>query len=288
MSLRFVEIPKVDNDIILEDLSKDILKCDPNLNNVNVHGRPGQKQDGIDVFCRRLDNNNWIGVQCKVRSTNRSFTKAELLAEVNNALNFNPSISEYYLYTTLSRDAITQGFVRDINTNHIPGNSFHFEVKFWDDITEILKEEKCENVYHRYYFKYFRDNQTLGHAIGKLVNLNLGIDNKPDTRYELMIGKIPNNNNNDNGKNVDYFRNTYFIADLNNHTIEHFLKSTVSDRVDCFPSDIEAAFPNIIDCYRIAKWLESIENIDDFIYNDLHNYIFSITSQEEQAFFEDF
>ncbi|MDW8852577.1 hypothetical protein SD960_20920 [Flavobacterium sp. MMLR14_040] len=285
MDLRFIQIPKVENDTILEDLSKDILKCDTNLNNVSVHGRPGQKQDGIDVFCRRLDNNNWIGIQCKVRSTNSAFTLTELLAEVNQALKFNPSISEYYLYTTLSRDTVTQGFVRDINTNHIPNNAFSFEVKFWEDIADMLKEKKCENVYYRYFFKYFRDNQTLGHAIGKLINLNLQFDGIPDTKYELMIGKIPKNE--DDGKNVDYFRDTYFIANLLDHTIEHFRKSQTSQGVDCFPSDIEQAFSNKIDCYRISRWLESIEIIDDFIYNDTHNYSFSITSEEQQEYFRD-
>ncbi len=286
MDLRFVEIPKIDNDTIFEDLSRDILKCDHNFTNVSIHGRPGQKQDGIDVFCRRLDNNNWIGIQCKVRSTNRAFTLAELLAEVNQALKFNPQIKEYYIYTTLSRDVATQGLVRNINANHIPANVFSFEIRFWEDIVDMLKEKKCESVYYRYYHKYFKDNITLGHAIGKLINLDLQFDGSNDTKYELMIGKIPKTRD-DERKNVDYYRDTYFIANLNDRSIEHFTKSQTSEAVVCFPSDIEQAFSNPIDCYRIAKWLESIRNIDDFIYSDHYNYEFSITSAERKEFNED-
>lgn len=57
--------------------------------------------------------NVWIGVQCKVRSTNKSFSKKELLFEINQAKKFNPKISKYYLYTTLSRDIKMQKYKRE-------------------------------------------------------------------------------------------------------------------------------------------------------------------------------
>ncbi len=102
MDLRFVEIPKIENDDLLEDLAKDIVAAEGCHTNINVHGRPGQKQDGIDVYAREISTGKWIGIQCKVKSTNIAFTKEELLNEVTKAKNFNPKIDHYYLYTTLS------------------------------------------------------------------------------------------------------------------------------------------------------------------------------------------
>lgn len=278
MSLKFVDIPKIENDIILEDLAKDLLKVDLSFQNVNIHGRPGQKQDGVDVYCRRKDSGKWIGVQCKVRSTNKVFTKEELISEVNLAKGFNPKLAEYYLYTTLSRDNATQEFAREINDELAMSGEFSFQVRFWEDIEDTLKQEQFETVYYRYYYKFFNDNLSLGHSIGKLVNLDIGFDNKIDTHYELIIGKIPKHN--DDGKSVDYYRGTYYIVNLHDKRIEFFLKEHDSNRAHCFPSDIELAFDNRIDCYRICKWILSFDNFDDFIYDDNHNYKFSITSEE--------
>ena len=286
MSLKFIDIPKIENDTLLEDLAKSLLKADDSIDVVNVHGRPGQKQDGVDVYGRKIKNSEWVGIQCKVRSTNKSFSKSELLAEINQAKNFYPHLSEYYLYTTLSRDVETQGLEREINEGLTKENGFVFGIKFWEDIEDLLRDEKNENVYHRFYHKFFKNNLSLGHSIGKLINLELGCDNKSDTHYDLIIGKVPKNN--DKGKQVDYYRGTYYIVNLHDKKIEFFLKSQRSDRATCFPSDIEHAFNNRIDCYRICKWIKSFEKFDDLIYSDEHSYSFSITSKEwDDCFKED-
>lgn len=285
MDLRFIDIPKIENDTLLEDLAKSLLKSDVLIENVNIHGRPGQKQDGVDVYGRIIENSTWIGIQCKVRSSNNAFSKAELLTEINQAKNFNPRLSKYYLYTTLSRDVATQNIEREINNELTNENNFTFEIKFWEDIEDMLREEKNESVYYRYYHKFFKDNQSLGHSIGKLINLNLGFDDKYDTHYELIIGKIPKNN--DKGRSVDYYRGTYYIVNLHENKIEFFLKKSNTNKVSCYPSDIEYAFSNKIDNYRICKWLTSIDNFDDLIYNDEHNYQFSITFEESRIYLKE-
>jgi hypothetical protein len=283
MDLRFVNIPKIENDTILEDLAKDLLRADPAYENVNVNGRPGQGQDGIDVFARETASGNWIGVQCKVRSTNKPFAKKELQNEIDQAKNFNPKIAKYYLYTTLSRDSTTQAFERQLNDELRRSSSFSFEVLYWEDIESKLREPQFETVYHRRYRGFFKDNLALGHAIGKLVNLELGFDTKTDTHYELIIGKIPRYKD-DRGTNVDYFRGTYYIVNLMKYKIEFFNKGDSSGRVSCFPSDINKAIENPIDSYRISKWLNSIEDIDGFIYNDEHVYRFFISSDERKEY----
>ena len=287
MDLTFVDIPKIENDTLFEDLAKDILRANSQYLNVNVHGRPGQKQDGIDVFARNANNNNWEGIQCKVRSTNKPFTKKELLYEVDLTKSFNPKISKYYLYTTLSRDTTTQKYEREINDALAAENLFTFEILFWEDIESKLKNPEYEIVYHRYYHKYFRDNLTLGHSIGKLVNLELLFDDVPDTHCEFIIGKIPRYKN-DEGKNADYFRGAYFIVNLLDKKIEFFTKRNDSNKAVCFPSDIIYAFDNQIDSYRISKWIRQIDDLENFIYDDVHNYTFSITNKERDDYFKEY
>ena len=283
MDLRFVEIPKIENDILLEDLAKDLTKSEGLHTNINIHGRPGQKQDGIDVYAREISTDKWTGIQCKVRSTNRPFTKDELMKEINQAIEFNPKIDSYYLYTTLSRDIETQKIEREIADELKAQNHFDFQIFFWEDITDKLRQEVNESVYYRYYHRYFRDNLVLGHAIGKLVNLTLCFDDESDTHCEFIIGKIPHYKD-DIGKKVDYFRGTYYIVNLLTMKIEFFGKSQKSNKAHVFPSDIENAINNRIDTYRICSWLQSIEDIDSFIYDDVHNYTFSITNEERDKY----
>lgn len=283
MDLRFVEIPKIENENILEDLAKDILQVNDQYENVNKNGRSGQKQDGVDVYAREINSSNWLGIQCKIRATNRSFTKSELLIEINKAKAFNPRISEYILFTTLSRDSPTQEIERELQIELKVENSFNFKIQYWEDIEEMLRSEQFEEVYYRYYYKYFKDNLVLGHAIGKLVNLELQFDGIPDTHCELIIGKIPRYKN-DNGTNVNYYRGTYFIVNLHRNKIEFFNKDERNNKASCFPDDIIDAIENRIDSFRISKWLMEIENIDNFIYDDNHDYKFSISEQERQGY----
>ena len=286
MDLRFIDIPKIENDILLENLAKAILKADDLYKNVNVNGRPGQKQDGVDVFARNENNSSWIGIQCKVRSTNKSFTKEELLSEINQAKKFNPQLSEFYVYTTLSRDNNTQKIVREIADELVKSNMFSFDLLFWEDIEELLKQKKYETVYYQFYNKFFVDNLNLGHSIGKLLNLHLGFDNQLDSQYDLMIGKIPKFNG--EKSRADYYRGTYYVVNLNEYKIEFFHKKHNSKKAKCFPSDIEIAFPNKIDCYRVSKWINSFEDFEDLIYNDKHNYEFYITNEESKEYFKDY
>lgn len=284
MDLRFIEIPKIDNDILFEELCKDLLTGDETYINVNIHGRSGQKQDGVDVYARKRNDNKWIGIQCKVRSTNSSFSESELLREVKMAKNFNPKISEYYLYTTLERDTKTQELVRKINDELHALEDFIFDIKFWADIAEIIKDEQHLSVYFKYYKKFFRDNTSFGHSIGKLMNLELGFDDKIDTHYELILGKIPELKETEKPTNVHYYKNTYYIINLHNKRMEFFTPTSITEPPYCFISDIIYAIDNRIDCYRVVKWINNISNLDKFIYDDNYNCEFYISRKEYEEY----
>lgn len=285
MDMRLLQIPKITNDVLFESFIKDLISNEGFHSNVNQHGRNGQKQHGVDVFARSKSSGDWIGIQCKVRSSNTSFTKQELLEEINKAKIFNPAIREYYLYTTLSRDVTTQALERELLEELAAENSFSFQIYFWEDIEDRLRDETNITLYYRYYHKFFRDNLTLGHAIGKLMNLTLCFDDVPDTHCELLIGKIPKHN--DNGKGVDYFRGTYFLINFHNLKTEFFKVDERTGKAEVFSSDIIDAINNDIDAYRICRWLRDIDNLDEFIYDDNHNYRYSITSMERKKYFLD-
>ncbi len=66
--LRTLQIPKIKDGIKFEHLCRDIWKNDKNhYELVAFNGRPGQSQDGVDIFGREIDSKKWFGIQCKVR-----------------------------------------------------------------------------------------------------------------------------------------------------------------------------------------------------------------------------
>ncbi|MDO9528418.1 MAG: hypothetical protein Q7J27_04570 [Syntrophales bacterium] len=233
--LRTVDIPKITDPTVFENLCRDLWKNDSANDPVCFNGRPGQAQDGVDVYGRNTLTGEWFGLQCKVRAENNTLSKNEIDAEIAKARNFNPSLRRYYLCTTLKRDAVLQEIERTITDELATENrTLSFQIVFWNDIEEKLKEESNINIYCRYYHQYFVDNTTIGHSIGKLINLELGTPNSMDTHYELVIGKFPHLKDAE-GTNVNYYRGTYFIINFHERKIETFHSR-------CFASDIEAAF----------------------------------------------
>ena len=261
--LRTIDIPRITDSVRFEQLCRDLWKNDDVNDPVSFNGRPGQAQDGVDVYGRNTSTGDWFGIQCKVRTEGSALTKKEIDAEIEQAKKFNPSLRRYYLCTTLKRDATIQKIERTIIEELSKSGGFSFQILFWNDIEEMLKKELNINVYHQHYRKFFIDNTTIGHSIGKLINLELGTGSSLDTHYELVIGKFPRHKDK-KGVNVDYYRGVYFIINFHERKMETF-------RPPCFESDIEAAFQFKFDCFRITNWLNSIKNLDDFIYDDTYN-----------------
>lgn len=277
--LRNIDVPKITDGERFEYLCRDLWRNYTNYEFVELNGRKGQRQFGVDVFGRDTETSAWFGIQCKVKAKGDSLKKSEIEAEINKAKLFNPTISKFLICTTLDRDTNVQCVVRQIQSKLSRNTSFNIEVVFWDEIAERLKEEGNINIYYKYYQNYFADNTTFGHSIGKLFNLELGCGAKLDSHYELMLGKIPNYKDCKHSS-VNYYRGTYFVINFHQNSIETFTWP-------CFESDVVSAFPNDYDRFRIVKWLSAIANVDDFIFSDEFNYEFFVTREERDRHYLD-
>lgn len=270
--LNGINIAPINDSKLFERLCRDLWKNDESNINVQLYGSSGQFQERVDIFGRKIDNNKWFGIQCKVREN--KLTQLDINKEISKVKIFNPVLNEYIICTT-KRDAKIQEFIREINNSK---DTINIKVLFWDDIEELLKEERNFNIFHRYFEEFFVDNQTLGHSIGKLINLELGIGNSKDTHYNLMIGKIPKYNK-EKETSLDYYQDTYFIINFNEKKMEIF-------PLRCFESDLEQAFSIRFDRFRITKWINSIKNLDKFIYSNEDSLETYITKKEYTKYLE--
>lgn len=118
-----------------EELCADLFQAmwsDPTLVR---HGRAGQRQQGVDIVARQ-GSLYPVGLQCKRRSKwpVKRLTPAELDAEVEEALNFKPDLSMFYLLTTAEEDAKLQAHVRAINEIHKAQKRFEVVLLGWSEI----------------------------------------------------------------------------------------------------------------------------------------------------------
>lgn len=108
------------------------------------HGRSGQSQHGVDIYGQPSKGQVWAGVQCKGKEnfTHQQLTESELIAEVDKAKKFKPSLSAFIIATTAPRDERIQEAARRLTDLHKTASLFTVSVYAWNDIEERLLEYK--------------------------------------------------------------------------------------------------------------------------------------------------
>lgn len=58
--LRTIDIPKITDDEKFEYLCRDLWRNNPNFEFIELNGRKGQKQFGVDVFGKKVGTEEWL------------------------------------------------------------------------------------------------------------------------------------------------------------------------------------------------------------------------------------
>ncbi|MDF2800655.1 MAG: hypothetical protein K0S61_558 [Anaerocolumna sp.] len=276
-SINNVVIPSIANEDLFEDFCMDYWKKRLNDKNAQRNGRRGQRQDGVDIF-GRTESKDWVGIQCKVKSKGDRLTEKECEEEISKALTFNPKLSEYYILTTAPRDATLQKYIRGKDDEHIKKSQFRVCVMFWDDIEQALVTEDYQYLYYKYYRDHCIRSEYFGNGISKLMSLEVGVGSCIDTNYEILLGKLPVSKKGEDLYNINYWKNSYIIVNLNDRKSETF-------KIPCHESDFEGAITSRRDRYIISEWINKIgDKIDDVIYGIEEYDSFAITEKEYIAY----
>lgn len=110
--------------------------------NTKKNGRQGQKQDGVDIVGRPGQNQQWGGVQCKGKDNyqDKNLTEKEIRSEVKKAKGFKPTLSEFIIATTGTRDANLDKIAREVTTENLAAGTFSVTVWAWEDIRDRLPD----------------------------------------------------------------------------------------------------------------------------------------------------
>ena len=111
------QIPKPRDEQTFERCNEVLWRCILSDETVQLHGRRGQEQHGVDLTGLRDDlPERIVGVQCKLKSEGqRPLTEAEVRDEVGNALRFSPLLSEYIIVTTAPDDEKLQKLALELS-----------------------------------------------------------------------------------------------------------------------------------------------------------------------------
>jgi hypothetical protein len=143
-----------------EELCVGLLTETYDVPNAQQLGRPGQAQNGVDVY-GKSSRHGMIGIQCKrlaeLDEHNNPFpggpvTRAFLRKEAKSALAFKPDLRLWILATTVRRDTRVQGWVDELNDEWDRAGRNRIAIVWtWDECISAL------NNYPNLQRDYYRD-----------------------------------------------------------------------------------------------------------------------------------
>lgn len=117
---------------------------------IKRNGRPGQEQNGVDVYAYVERYNGFCGIQCKGKDdyTNAQLTEKEIDTEIEKALSFVPELKLLLFATTSNKDAKIEGYIREKDIQNRSKGLFGVDIASWEDIVDHL--ERYKTTFHWY------------------------------------------------------------------------------------------------------------------------------------------
>jgi hypothetical protein len=138
-------LPKPDGWIDFEKQVRSMAKIRWETEDFSRNGRPGQEQNGVDVFGQDKSG-AWIGLQCK--NTVAGVSEATICSEVVKAEEFSPALSKLYIVTTADADAKIQAAVRKLSDSRRAISQFPVWILFWEDVCDELTRDESRLYQH--------------------------------------------------------------------------------------------------------------------------------------------
>lgn len=108
---------------------------------IQLNGRSGQNQNGIDVYGIPKGKSAYYGIQCKAKDeyTDARLTPAIIDAEIEKAMNFKPQLERMIFATTANKDVSIEEYIRKKNIGNIKAGNFEVYLSAWDDIVYLME-----------------------------------------------------------------------------------------------------------------------------------------------------
>ncbi|WP_240421143.1 hypothetical protein [Paenibacillus periandrae] len=230
-----------------ESMTRDVLSERWSSPNLEMNGRQGQEQAGVDIYGAN-HKNIFVGVQCK---NTDNLNLQTVVDEVAKAEAFEPSIKVFYIATTGKRNSKLQKSVRIESKKRKAEGKFRIHLLFWEDIQSEIAKSKL--LFQKYYSQFITNLPTQPSVSGNrnISALDLGF-------YGLNIRRIMGISFGDWGSSEKDIREFSSMLDLLEEAI------TVIASVEQLPKRLDtlSKFKNEIDkvCEgRVKSWKNANE-----------------------------
>ena len=129
-----------------EDIVLSALRLRWKSSDLTKNGRPGQKQDGVDIYGHD-DMGRLVGIQGKNTTSGITFKVVE--SEIEKASSFKPTRRCLFVATSAPTDANLQKEVRLLSQHRVNEDRFPVGILFWEDIIQDLTTD--EQVFNKHY-----------------------------------------------------------------------------------------------------------------------------------------
>ena len=127
------QIPKPSDEQTFERCNEILWRCILRDETVQLYGRSGQKQYGVDLTGIREDApDRIVGVQCRLKRESKQLTDVEVREEVTKALEFRPLLSEYILVTTAPDDASLHSLALELSISASKDREIDLKIRVLD------------------------------------------------------------------------------------------------------------------------------------------------------------
>jgi tetratricopeptide (TPR) repeat protein len=139
-------IPTNDDDF--ETLCRDLLRAHWSAPRMEIFGKRGERQFGIDVL-DLSGQEPLYAAQAKLKEPHKSLPPQDIQDEVDLAKQFDPPLGKYGILTSGKVSTQSQRKVREINALHRAQGLFEVELFTWEKISELV--QKYPEVYEDHY-----------------------------------------------------------------------------------------------------------------------------------------
>lgn len=145
------QIPKPQEAKVFERANRVLWHHELSDPNMQLFGRNGQKQFGVDATGLRDDDpNKIVGIQCKLKGHGEEFSADELEVEVAKAVTFKPLLSEYLVCTTAPDDTKVQKRALELSQEHSSGRKIPLKIRVlgWQSMEQLIaKHIEAQNAF---------------------------------------------------------------------------------------------------------------------------------------------
>jgi len=141
-----------------------------NCPDIKKNGRAGQVQNGVDISGIPSGETQYFGIQCKGRDEylHSQLNESEIENEIEKAKEFQPPLKKLIFATTAVKDSKIEAWFRAKNLEHIKSGLFEVQLYAWDDIVDLIDENK-----HTYDYYVRSQNYKTMHSVEVYLNENL-------------------------------------------------------------------------------------------------------------------